>query len=304
MEFHLEVTGDAVRLVHFNLCVALRGAGRDDDALRAALKWLEEAPREPSHNLIAGAILYDRFMYAEAVPYLEKGLAGGGGDAARGITSDPLRIDCQLADCYRRTGRPDDAAAIIERVLARDPAQWEARRLAGLLAYARHDFENAMGTFEALLAQRPAAVSAVTNLASTAIAAGDGARALAAIKTHLAAGGDEKTVRLLRARALSATGDHHGAVASAATILVLAPEPESDEVFLVLANSLSRAGHPDIARPFLERYQQGAAMRSELERAATAARMGSLSSSAYYRGRAYARAGRPGRISSIWSLTL
>lgn len=35
-------------------------------------------------------------------------------------------------------------------------------------------------------------------------------------------------------------------------------------------------------------------MRSELERAATAARMGSQSSSAYYRGRAYARAGRPG----------
>jgi len=277
-------------LVHYNLCVALKKLNRPEEALAETLEYLKKNPEDPVHNTFAGTLLYERHRYREAAQRFEKGLSRGT-EAARKVTSDPLAIVCQLADSYLFLGETEKARSQVEKVLAVKPNHPGARRIKGLLALRRRDFRAAVEIFEPLLRENPKDSSLVYDFARAALEAGEPKRALDGIRRHWATGATrEKGLRLRYAKALLQSGRPKEATAEAAALLIL--DPEYDEAYFVLANALARSGFGKLARPFRERYSRGAKLRAELERARTAQQAGYPSSAAYYRGRAYARAGR------------
>ncbi len=279
-------------VVNFNLCVALQRADKPDDALGMALQWLETHTDDLPHNLIAGTLLYDRLRYGDAAPRLKTGLRADP-EEIRQVSPDPLRIFCQLADCYIHLQRTDDARRIIDAVLAQDPDHAVARRIMASLAARSMDYPRALKLLEELYQADPKDTLVTQQLANIALEAGRPQRTVEVIRAHWAAGGTRSPyLRLVEAKALIAAGQPRKAILAAAAVLVL--DPSYDNAYFVIADAYARAGKPELARPFRDRYARTAQLRTELERAHTAANLGYPFSAAYYRGRALAGAGRFG----------
>ncbi len=276
--------------IQFSLCVALLKGGKLDAALDVALEALASSPDDAPLNVIAGTLCYEKGRHKEAIERFTRGLAKG---VTAGIADDPLNIRCQLAECYRALGRNEDARATIDGVLAENSRHRAALKARAALSYARRDFAEALAVLEGLQKGDAKDADVVAQLMRSALEAGGAGRAVDAMHAFLAAGGrKDDALQVLYAKALAAAGQAKEAVGAAGSLLVV--NPEHDEAYFVLANALARAGKSALSAPFRELYNRGTALRSELERARSALSFGDPASAAYYRGRAFARAGRFG----------
>lgn len=94
---------DAAPNVHARL---LLQEGQRDEAARILTAYLEEAPQDAAALVLQGTLLAGEERFAEAVPLLEQ--------AAELAPADEQAV-YQLAQCYARLNRPDDARAALQR---------------------------------------------------------------------------------------------------------------------------------------------------------------------------------------------
>ncbi len=284
---------EARSLVHYNLCLAIKKQYGIRQALDRVLEYLKDSPSDTAHNLLAGSYLYDLHRYAQAAPYLAKGLEAGWAEVKR-FTGDPAQVACQLADCYRFTGKKEEAEKICREVLKRRPGHRSARKILAFLALSRRDFTRAASLLESLQREDPSDPALTFSLSKAYLEGAKPRLAVAAIERHWAKASQRTDdLRIMYARALLAAGKPKQAVGVIAEVLIL--KPELEDAYVVLADALARAGFKKQAEPFRKRYARTTELRAELERAQTAEQAGYPASAAYYRGRAYAMCGLYGQ---------
>jgi len=196
------------------LAVAYDEQGELDEAAAALARGVRAVPASPQLRLAYGAALVGRGRAAEAVPQLR--------EATRLEPANPVAWH-NLGVAYFELGRYDDAAAADRRALALSPddgAAWlalaealfragkadeaygAAARAAALDAslpgadltlgtwyYGARDYGRAAAFFQREITRAPTSLAARRDLAQTYRAAGDAARARAAYRDYLAAGG-------------------------------------------------------------------------------------------------------------------
>ena len=177
--------------------LALARQGRFDEAAAALVGLLMQRPNDAAIRALAGAIALQRGRPAEAVPHLEKALAGKRGDPmVRGdliealqqlglyekvlalvdmtfLRADKSRVMARIAGaCAQAMDRHRDAATYYELVLATDPRDWASWNNLGnaLSALKRHD--KAIAALDRALKLAPGAQPILINLANALIAAG------------------------------------------------------------------------------------------------------------------------------------
>lgn len=165
---------------------------------------------------------------------------------ARDALAEVLRAELSLA-----SGRPDDAAAAIDRALARDPASGEALALRAVIAVARNDKAGALADARRAVELRPASAAARLALAYAQQADFDldATRATLAEAARLAPA--DALVRARLAEIELARGNLRAARGSAAEAARLAPDQARSrlaEGFVALAGLNTRAAKAAFAR--------------------------------------------------------
>jgi superkiller protein 3 len=232
-------------------------AGRFADAVRAADARLKAQPRDTRALIVRGIALERLGDLRESLASFERALAIE--------PSSPAALEGAAEVAYR--SRSPKAAALVDRVLAVEPASETAHGMAGVLAVeagrcerAVSHFErsgaalaanrtaatqyggcllrvqraaDAAAVFERLAREQPADVAALYNLAVARLEAGQAEAAVAAAKTALGLAPRDPDVLSVFASASVATGAIAPAIAALRTATEVAPD--QDRHYLDLA---------------------------------------------------------------------
>lgn len=158
--------------------------------------WEERGGRDQTRLLLAGALV-DAGAPEGALQVL-------GALRAEGV--EGVEIDLVQARALRAAGLVDDAAALLERVVDRQPRNGEAWRELGVLRMDAGAVEAAVTAFEAATAADPRSAAAWNNLGFARLSAGDAPGAVEALRTALQRDPSDRRTRNNLGFALVAAG--------------------------------------------------------------------------------------------------
>lgn len=257
-----------VPAAHLELGSALHRMGKTEEAepvLRAAVV---SAPGDPTAKLALGAVLLDLKRFAEAVAILNDGLnsAPDGelrakllknlGLAQRGLQKDAQALesfaaahriapglaglDILQAGALEKLGRYDETLALLERLIARDPAGLDAHRQYNSLLYRLDRMDQFLTSFD----RAPPSLPLLTAKADFLMKTQRYEEALAVFSQMAKLGPDIPTL-VGTSLALSMLGRFRDAVRQAEAALALSPG--NPEILNHFADVLLRAGDPERA---------------------------------------------------------
>jgi arylsulfatase A-like enzyme/Tfp pilus assembly protein PilF len=232
---------------HFSVASLAYRSGRLALAERAFARSLEIDPDRPATRQRYGKLLRDMGRLADSERELRI--------AVEQTTASDHATRLALAETLTDAGQLDEAQALVDAVLAAAPKHVEGRRALGRLLLARgrpadaipHLLEGAKGR----------ELDPAIELAEAYLAAGDGARALAAADQALERSPGHPWAMAVRGRALVVTGRRSEGLAALQRALAL--RPRRPEAWESLARGFQAAG--DAARAAACR-REAAAIRS------------------------------------------
>jgi Flp pilus assembly protein TadD len=123
---------------------------------------------------------------------------------------DPSEIERAIS--LEQGGKPDQAIALLQSVLGRDPKSADAHNWLGVAYLQKNSLAGAEREFRQAIELRPGFVRAYNNLGSTLAQAGDLSQGIKALQEGLRFAPDDFQLRLNLAMALRSTGDADGAL--------------------------------------------------------------------------------------------
>ncbi len=147
----------AVPALHVNLALAYLRLNRGADAVASLEKAAALAPADAAIQYQLGSAYVDMQAYDKAVAALEKGLAGG-----PDLASDPLAAEATstLGAVYFAQGKPAEAEARFQRVLAARPGAAGATLGMAKIHFSRGEVEKALALFDQVVANHPGTAEA------------------------------------------------------------------------------------------------------------------------------------------------
>ncbi len=235
------------------LVMTLQRMGKTDEAKATAAAMHRELPDHPLALAIDGDLEAAQQHWPQAAAAYRKALA----------KSPQSLLVVRLHQALRRTGKGDEAAAVLTAWFAKNPDDVAMRLYAGDQEIAQKHWKEASGHYQRVIARQPTNVGALNNLAwalsqlkdpaaltyaekaaalapraapvidtlgTVLSAAGQHARAIETMRQAVALAPKSNQFRLHLAEALAAGGDKAGAKKEVETVLKdVAPGPLADE---------------------------------------------------------------------------
>jgi len=148
------------REVNIKLAEALLAARRYEDALPYLYEVLAEDRGNAEAVMLLADALAELELYERALKELDRSLAFAADDAAR------ARILYKKAQVLARMGQDDEALALLEEAVAKDPGLWQAYYELGRLKLKKGDAEGALRAFLAAYEKNPEAPEVLLGLAA------------------------------------------------------------------------------------------------------------------------------------------
>ena len=202
---------------HYNLAIALKAAGRDDEAIahyRAAI------PGEPAAYYALGFEASQSGRYAEAIVDFREFLRLRPADAAA------AKAWLLLGEALLQGRRPDDAEAAFQSALQLSPGYGDALGKLADVQFGREQYARAIDSYRAYLALMPNTVNARHSLGLALALSGREPEAVAEFAAAVALRPADAQLRMSLGTALSSTGRTDEAIAQYREGLRLAPGDE------------------------------------------------------------------------------
>lgn len=224
---------------HFNLGIAQRRNGRDDEAEGAFRQTLDLDPHRHSALVQLGALLSESGRHSEAVEFLAR--------AADDARVSPAVL-AQYADALLIGGQPEAALPVLVRALAHDDADESGlvpglQNNLGLTRAALGDPDGALGAFRAATEGVGAPAAAWANAARVEAARDRLDAAVDWAERGSRAYPEDSDLHLLRGRLHAGAGGTRAAVRAFVRVLEL--DPDRGEPFVAVV-SLAAAHHADV----------------------------------------------------------
>ncbi|BBL80575.1 hypothetical protein RxyAA322_24290 [Rubrobacter xylanophilus] len=209
-------------------------------------RWLARHPDDADMLINAGLTLFDAGDYAPALEFFERAVEAAE-DAEQRLGALTFR-----ANALDMLGRYEEAVASYEAVIAEDPQWWEAHANLGICHARSGHLREAEAAFRRGLEACPGSPEIRDELAAHLLAhGGDVREALSLAEEAVALGSDEIRHLYTLGEARLANGDEEGAIEAYRTVLRL--DPENPEAHLELGILHDRRGERERAeRHFVE----------------------------------------------------
>ena len=148
--------------------------------------------------------------------------------------------DLERAIALEQSGKPDQAIALLQNILKRDPRSAEAHNWLGVAYLQKNSFSEAEAQFRQAIRLKPDFARAYNNLGSTLAQAGDIAEGIKALEQGLKYAPKDLQLHINLGMALRSKGDADAALAHFEPLL--AEHPESPELQYQLGQTLRQKG--------------------------------------------------------------